>query len=371
LLGVIKNQHSDLKEYPHILYPQVEIVEQGLIDFPSFKTGFTESFFEQKLEKYFKSYILKNVAINDGRKYPYQPDYVFYYPEKSLFIDIEIDEPYAYHSKKAIHIDDKKRNNYFLQKGWSIIRFAEFQITKYPELCCKIISEHIRNLTGENIWIEGFHELENLKIVKAWNLKEANEMATSSYRQTYLKFLKKVNEKRASINIIADGIFLNNQIKEAKDILEKENSIEEFNQSAKISVFLKLLIQYAGHFKNVETFNNKIYVEFTVYISNHHSFYNFSFDTDFIEIGSYVINVYFVRTKEIICFEIIEKIENEKLKQVILIADDPTYPSLLERIKPTELILVKKYRNSFMPNDFRYINVDNPIESSLEIKYKK
>ena len=358
-----------MKEYPHILYPQIEIVEQDLIDFPNFKTGFTESFFEQKLEKYFKSYILKNIVVNDGRKYPYQPDYVFYYPEKKIFIDIEIDEPYAYQSKKAIHINDNKRNDYFLQKGWSIIRFAEVQITKFPELCCKIISEHIRNLTGENIWIEGFHELENLKIIKAWNLIEAKKMASNSYRQTYLKFLKKINEKRASINIIGDGIFLNNQIKETKDILEKENDIKEFNKSAKISVFLKLLIQYAGHFKNVETINDKIYIEFTIYISKHHSFYNFSFDTDFIEIGNYIINIYFVRTKEIICFEIIEKIENENLKRVILIADDPAYPSLLERIKLSELILVKKYRNSFMPNNFRYISIDNPIESSLEIKY--
>lgn len=249
-----------MKEYPHILYPQVEIVEQNLIDFPNSKTGFTESFFEQKLEKYFKSHILKNVTLNDGRKYPYQPDYVFFYPEKNLFIDIEIDESYAYHSKKAIHIDDNKRNNYFLQKGWSIIRFAEVQITKYPELCCKIISEHIKNLSGENIWVEGFHELDNLRIIKAWDLIEANKMASNSYRQTYLKFLKKINEKKASINIIADGIFLNNQIKETKEILENESSIQEFNKTAKISIFLKLLVQYAGHFKCVETFDDKIYI---------------------------------------------------------------------------------------------------------------
>jgi very-short-patch-repair endonuclease len=359
-----------LKEYPHILYPQVENVEQNLIDFPNSKTGFTESFFEQKLEKYFKSHILKNVTLNDGRKYPYQPDYVFFYPEKNLFIDIEIDEPYAYHSKKAIHIDDNKRNNYFLQKGWSIIRFAEVQITKYPELCCKIISEHIKNLSGENIWVEGFHELDNLRIIKAWDLIEANKMASSSYRQTYLKFLKKINEKKASINIIADGIFLHNQIKETKEILENESSIQEFNKTAKISVFLKLLVQYAGYFKCVETSDDKIYIEFTIYISKHHSFYNFSFDTDFIEIGNYIVNIYLVRTKEIICFEIIEKIKNEQLKQVMLIADDPAYPSLLEIINTNELILVKKYRDSFMPNDLRYVTISSPIENSLEIKYK-
>ncbi|CAH8284231.1 hypothetical protein EV196_103281 [Mariniflexile fucanivorans] len=360
-----------MKEYPHILYPQIEIVEKNLIDFTNSKTGFTESYFEQKLAKYFKSHILKNVVINDGKKYPYQPDYVFHYPEKNLYIDIEIDEPYSYYSKKPIHINDNKRNEYFLQKGWSIIRFSELQITKYPELCCKVISEHIRNLTGENIWIEGFHELDNLNIIKAWNFLEANKMATNSYRQTYLKFLKEIKEKKASINIIADGIFLNKEIQETKQILESESSIQEFNQSAKTSIFSKLLVQkFAGYFKNNETFDNKIYIEFTIYISNHHSFYNFSFDTDFIEMENYIINIYFVRTNEIICFEIFEKIKAENLKQVVLIADDPAYPSFLKTVNKTEIVLVKKYRESFMPNDFRYLTIDSLIENSLEIEYK-
>lgn len=127
-----------MKEYPNILYPKVEIVERNLIDFPNSKIGFTENFFEQKLKRYFKSHILKNVVLNDEKKYPYQPDYVFHYDERDLYIDIEIDEPYAYHSKKPIHIDDNKRNNYFLQKGWSIIRFAEVWIFRFDLCQCEM-----------------------------------------------------------------------------------------------------------------------------------------------------------------------------------------------------------------------------------------
>lgn len=358
------------KEYPHILYPEVEIIEKNLIDYTNSNTGWTESFFEHKLEKYFKSHILKNVVLNDSRNYPYQPDYVFYYEERNLFIDIEIDEPYAYKSKKPIHIDDKKRNDYFLKKGWSIIRFAEIQISKFPELCCKVISEHIRNLTGENIWIEGFHKLDNLDIIKAWNFKEANNMALNSYRQTYLKFLEKINEKKASINIIVDGIFLNNQVHETKLVLGKESSIKEYNESARISIFLKPITRFFGHFQSNETFEGKIYVEFTIYISNYHSFYNFSFDTDLIEIGNYIINIYYVRTNEIICFEIIEKVKEEKLKKIILIADDPAYSPFLKTMNKTDIILGRKYKDSFMPNDFRYITIDDAIENSLEIRYK-
>ncbi|WP_163377805.1 hypothetical protein [Cyclobacterium sp. SYSU L10401] len=357
------------KEYPLIFYSQNPVTEQKLIDYPNSKTGFTESFFEQKLQKYFKSHILKDVVINDGRKFPYQPDYVFHYAEHNLFIDIEIDEPYAYISKKPIHIDDEKRNDYFLNKGWSIIRFAEIQITKYPELCCKIISEHIRNLTGENIWIEGFHELDELNIVKAWDFYEASTMATDSYRQTYLKFLKTINVQKSCVNIIADGIFLDIQIRKTKAVLENESSIKEFNESAKVSIFLEYIVPYIGHFECEKNFEGKIFIEFTIYISKHHSFYSFSFDTDFIEIENYIINCYYVRTEKMNCFEITNKIKDESLKQVVLIADDPAYPTLISDISSDELILVKKYRNSFMPSNYRYVNIDILIENSLEIKY--
>ncbi len=359
-----------MKEYPHIFYPTAEVVDNNLIDFKNYKTGFSESFFEHKLERYFKNHIRKNVVIDDGRTYPYQPDYVFNYEEYNLYIDIEIDEPYAHGSKKPIHLNDDKRNNYFLEKGWGIIRFAEIQVIKYPELCCKIISEYIRNFTGENIWVEGFHELKNLDIITAWDIDDANEMASKSYRQTYFKFLKKIDEKHPTVSIIADGIYLNQQIAEAKAVLAEVEEIEAFNESAKISVFLKLLLPYVGHFKLSENENNKVYIELTIYISRYHSFYSFCFDSDFIEIGRFVINVYYVRTQEIICFEIFEKIVNENLKQVILIADDPAYPPFLEDKDRNEFVLVRNYHNTFMPGDFRYINIDGPIEHSLEIIYK-
>ncbi|TRW25351.1 hypothetical protein FMM05_08590 [Flavobacterium zepuense] len=359
-----------MKEYPHIFYPTTVAVDKNLIDFKNYKTGFSESFFEHKLERYFKNHILKNVVIDDGRKYPYQPDYIFYYEEYNLYIDIEIDEPYALSNKKPIHLNDDKRNDYFLDKGWGVIRFAEIQVTKYPELCCKIISEYIRNITDENIWIEGFHELKSLETIAAWNFDDANEMASKSYRQTYLQFLKKIDEKHPSVSIIADGIYLNQQILETKVVLAEVEEIERFNESAKISVFLKLLLPSIGHFKLSENENDKVYIELTIYISRYHSFYSFSFDSDFIEIGRFVFNIYYVRTQEIICFEIFEKIIDESLKQVILIADDPAYPPFLDDKNRNEFILVRNYYDTFMPGDFSYINIDGPIEHSLEIVYK-
>ncbi|TEB40545.1 hypothetical protein D0809_30065, partial [Flavobacterium circumlabens] len=100
-----------------------------------------ESYFDYKLSKYFKGHIKTKKVIDNGWKYPYQPDFILYYQKYNLCIDIEIDEPYAMGSKKPIHFDDDKRNKFFLSKGWHIIRFAEEQICRYPDLCCKMISE--------------------------------------------------------------------------------------------------------------------------------------------------------------------------------------------------------------------------------------
>ena len=362
------------KEYPNIFYPNTSKPNTNLIDYRNPKIGFTESVFESKLNKYFSNYIIKDKVINDDRNYPYSPDFIIFIEENNLIIDIELDEPYAYHSKKPIHINDEKRNNYFLDNGWGIIRFAEIQTVKYPELCCKIISEYIRNITGDYIWVEGFHELENLEFLKAWNFIEAQSMALNFHRNTYLIFLQKIINENPTINIVADGIYLNQQVQETKNILENVTEIEKYNNSAKISIFTKLLSKYFNHFEinnnNNNNNNNKTYIEFSIYISKHHSFYNLSFDSDFIELEKFIINIYFIRTEELICFQIIDKIKEEKSKKTFIIADDPAYSGLIKDMSEEEIILVRNYHNSHMPNNFKYINIDNLIEPCLEIRYK-
>jgi len=359
------------KEYPEIFYPNLSPPNTHLVSHKNPKAGFTESIFEAKLKKYFKNCIIKDKVIGDDRKRPYSPDFIIFIKDSNLIIDVELDEPYAFRSNKPIHINDENRNQYFLEKGWGIIRFAEIQTVKFPELCCKIISEYIRNITGDNIWVEGFHELENLDFFRAWSVEEAQEMALNSYRNTYFKFLRKLIKEKTMINIIADGIYLNKQVQEAKNALSEVPEIANYNKSAKISIFTKLLSKYFHHFKVHKNNEKKIYLEFTIYISKHHSFYNFSFDTDFIELEMYIINIYFIRTDQIICFEITEKIIDENLNKVFVIADDPAYYGLIKDMRVDEIILVRNYHNTFMPNYFKYINIDNLVENSLEIKYKQ
>ncbi|MGE8512804.1 MAG: hypothetical protein ACN6N7_08900 [Chryseobacterium culicis] len=361
-----------MKEYPYIFYPQNALLKENLIPAKNIRTGLSESFFEKKFLNYFKNYVYKNVIIDDGKSRPYHPDYVLHIPQYNLYVDIEIDEPYSLRGKKPIHTNDDKdeiRNQYFLDKGWGIIRFAEIQIIKFPQLCCKVISEYVRNITGDHIWLEGFHEIDDLEIVEAWSSEDSISMASNSYRQKYFNFLKTIKQAKPSVSILVDGIYLNNEIRDTIRLLENNSLIESFNKSVKNSLFLKLISSYLGHFNELEEIKGKIFIELTIFISNYHSIESYSFDSEVVEIENYIINIYYIRTHDLICFSIYDKIQNEGLKRILLIADDPAYPQLLETLTNKEFILVRNYHNTHMSPYMKYISIDSVIENVLQIKY--
>lgn len=71
----------------------------------------------------------------------YSPDLVLYNGH-SCPIDIEIDEPYEYKTKKEIHYigcGDEKRNNYFISNNWFVLRFTENQIKNHLTKCVEIV----------------------------------------------------------------------------------------------------------------------------------------------------------------------------------------------------------------------------------------
>lgn len=151
------------------------------------QSGKSEAYFEYYLKQYFGNNILKKVTVNFYTDYPYTPDFVFIDPDTKLHIDIEIDEPYVFNSKKPIHClwdyKQETRDNYFLSRKWLVIRFAEEQVVKQPEACCAVIAQQIYQLTGKDLEVRYF---DNLIAIKRWTESEAEEMATKDYRKTYL-----------------------------------------------------------------------------------------------------------------------------------------------------------------------------------------
>ncbi len=152
--------------------------------------GISENYFYNKLNEYFDFISIK--ILSGYELGPYFPDIIISM-DFGLFIDVEIDEPYEGFTKKVTHYyepeenfySDEKRNKFFNDNGWIVIRFSEKQIIEQPFSCCyeiAIIIKSILNIEIPEKKIPG-------KIIKEkmWSRKIANEMALFDYRNSYIR----------------------------------------------------------------------------------------------------------------------------------------------------------------------------------------
>ena len=156
---------------------------------PSATQGVSEGFFLSSLKQYFgdKVNFPDGVFTIKGNFYEYTPDIVYRDPETDLTIDIEIDEPYAGNTKEPHHCNDdgrdRRRDDFFLERNWVVIRFAEEQVVKYPVACAYHLDKVIYRLSGLR------HDVpaEKLPPIPTWDSLESTSMARLLHRETYLK----------------------------------------------------------------------------------------------------------------------------------------------------------------------------------------
>lgn len=153
------------------------------------KKGISENFFYNQISN--ASEINDFKIITNASLSSFTPDFIFEH-KSGLIFDVEIDEPYVGFSKEVIHyfdenvneFSDEYRNNYFINKGWIIVRFSEKQIINNPLGCVKLIVEIAHCILNMEL-----NKIPNLNIVekeKVWTKKVADEMALFNYRNTYL-----------------------------------------------------------------------------------------------------------------------------------------------------------------------------------------
>ena len=143
--------------------------------------GRYESMFNSTLKSAFNDKIKDDVEFELPNGLGFVPDFAYIDTTTGLCIDIEIDEPYSLPQKKAIHCigDDDYRNNYFLQKGWFIIRFAEIQVAQSSNECVQYIENVINHIyTGVPI-------INNLHLVPQWTHKDSYILGLRDFRDTY------------------------------------------------------------------------------------------------------------------------------------------------------------------------------------------
>jgi len=144
--------------------------------------GRSEEHFLPYLYQHFGKAFIKNNLQLGKFALPYVPDFCYIDEEKFIYIDIEIDEPYAALSGEPIHYlgADDARNDFFISQGWTVVRFAEEQIAKYPEACCATIAQVIQYLYAKTDKISP-----NVPLIPCWDKKMAIEMSKNQHRQYY------------------------------------------------------------------------------------------------------------------------------------------------------------------------------------------
>jgi hypothetical protein len=161
------------------------------------KRGYLEPKLEKYLRLYFEKYIQTGLTIQE-RKYTISPDFAYIDSHTSLYIDIELDEPYDYYSGTPIHYVgiDGWRNSVVESRGWCVIRFAEEQVARQPDECCKEIAKFIFHILGDATILKSFTYVGDIIPIEQWTEAEAAAMAAQNYRQNYnnVNLLNEENE---------------------------------------------------------------------------------------------------------------------------------------------------------------------------------
>lgn len=167
------------------------------------KKGLSESYFLDHLETWF-GYPWRIIEHCQFNRENYTPtaDFVLINDDLKLAVDLEIDEPYTIKDNLPIHlVEDKKyifRDNFFLDLGYIVIRFAEYQIVKHPDYCCLHIARVLNQFLEQDMIIRSPNiEIESLRPedwrVKSWTKRESEIMAQNKVRDGYLKPIQEFN----------------------------------------------------------------------------------------------------------------------------------------------------------------------------------
>lgn len=168
-----------------------EVLEQTISfdgDRSNAQKGYHEPKLRDCLRKYFPGKIHTGLFLEiPNFDYPYSPDIAYIDDTNHLHIDIEVDEPYSYRSREPHHCigSDNRRNEFFLDRHWTVIRFSEEQVVCHTDSCCKVVAQTIAKITGDEKHLSKFASVKDLPKMPGWTYDEALKMAEANTRKKY------------------------------------------------------------------------------------------------------------------------------------------------------------------------------------------
>ncbi|MBS4071458.1 MAG: hypothetical protein KGZ90_09035 [Algoriphagus sp.] len=178
------------------------------------KKGISEIFFLNKLqnEKRLKEFgfeILINKGIHSpllenfySQKdiLPYSCDFLIHHKKSNYYFNIEIDEPHTFESNYPIHYVEKNERNEIIKYsdwkrdmelaeycGWIVLRFAEFQIVNYPQICIDFMLSSFTIFLNDEDFIPSIVPfIPKDFIINRWTFEESVKYSENNFRLSYL-----------------------------------------------------------------------------------------------------------------------------------------------------------------------------------------
>jgi len=186
-----KSEQTDV--YPIFRYPKKNTVVRSYRVGTTKRRGFKEEVFQKAIETVFGNQFIVSgeLRINTGKDTrPFEPDIAIIGKKNDcLRIDIEIDEPYAGITRQPTHCkgDDIMRDIYFVDRGWIVIRFSEYQVHMFERECLRFISDVIRAVSSTYSIPESLARFQPAENEKLWDIVQAQKWEKDRYREKYLE----------------------------------------------------------------------------------------------------------------------------------------------------------------------------------------
>ena len=192
--------------YPVFRFPEKGTVVRSYRLGNTKRRGFKEESFQNSIERYFGMdfLVLGNVRLNTGKETrPFEPDIAIIDKSNSnLRIDIEIDEPYAGITRQPTHCkgEDVNRDIYFIDRGWIVIRFSEYQVHMQEKDCLQYVAEIIKSAIPSYEIPNQLRNQTSLQNEKLWDVVQAQKWEKANYREQYLnhifRFIEEIPETK-------------------------------------------------------------------------------------------------------------------------------------------------------------------------------
>ncbi len=195
--NIFVNYHLELPDctesYAVLRVPQKGCIIRSHRYGKSKRRGFKEEAFQQVVEKYFNADFLisGNLRLNTGKETrPFEPDIALIekLQDFNIRINIEIDEPYAGITRQPTHCkgDDLMRDTYFVDRGWMVIRFSEYQVHTQELSCIKFIAQILNNISSKYRLSPDLQAVPDLIYEEMWDIVQAQKWEKQRYRERYL-----------------------------------------------------------------------------------------------------------------------------------------------------------------------------------------